>query len=415
MLYELCTLKHPFTGANQAGLILRIVRGKYEPIPSFYSKDLAEIVAKCLTRDTRKRPSIHDLLELDSVQKKARTLNIKIPKKDEVIASIENQKNEMITTFQRKKTDIEPKSKSPKESKFSSKGRGDRSTKDKGLVNKSKESNLQSYKNDIPGKGKNTATKQDNKTEHQIKIEQLESELQEKKKKHEDYLKKRDSTKISNNDHLPPSYLKEPEIVKNFSEGDKKNKGRKELSGNLNNGKYANNKTALACDLPKTTNGQKVIKPGMKHAESEIVIQKPKKVPNTSQENRNKTTNDVAKNLRTRGTQQTGLSRQAINASRKGSDIQKKKVAKEKKEKAKKKDIDEVFNLPDYPKQDSSSSEEEKYNTMNKPAMQLVAELRAKQNSKIKKHYSAMPSKNNDSTDLNNQKMLIPKESECSS
>lgn len=65
VLYELCTLKHPFTGANQAGLILRIVRGKYEPIPSFYSKDLADIVAKCLQRDTRKRPSIHELLELD--------------------------------------------------------------------------------------------------------------------------------------------------------------------------------------------------------------------------------------------------------------------------------------------------------------------------------------------------------------
>lgn len=222
------------------------MRGKYEPIPSFYSKDLAEVVSKCLTRDTRKRPSIHELLELDSVQKKAKTLNIKIPKKDEVIASIENQKNEMITTFQRKKTEVEPRSKTPKESKFSSKGKADKGTKDKGLINKSKESNLQNYKNDVPGKGKISVGKQDNKTEHQIKIEQLESQLQEKKKKHEDYLKKRDNTKISNNDNLPPSYLKEPEIVKNFSEGDKKSKGRKDLSGNLNNGKYTSNKTALA-------------------------------------------------------------------------------------------------------------------------------------------------------------------------
>lgn len=101
VLYELCTLKHPFTAANQAGLILRIVRGVYDPIPSVYSKDLHDLVSKCLQRETRKRPSVFEILELESVKKNAKLLSIQIPSKDDVLNSIESQKNEFITTFQK--------------------------------------------------------------------------------------------------------------------------------------------------------------------------------------------------------------------------------------------------------------------------------------------------------------------------
>lgn len=63
VLYELCTLKHPFTGTTQASLMLRIMAGKYEKIPSVYSKDLSDLIEKCLKKDTRKRLSIHEILE----------------------------------------------------------------------------------------------------------------------------------------------------------------------------------------------------------------------------------------------------------------------------------------------------------------------------------------------------------------
>ena len=42
VLYELCTKKHPFEAKSQGGLILKIVRGKYAPIPGGYSKDLTD-------------------------------------------------------------------------------------------------------------------------------------------------------------------------------------------------------------------------------------------------------------------------------------------------------------------------------------------------------------------------------------
>ncbi len=38
LIYELCTGKHPFEAQNQAALALKIVMGKYSPIPNHYSK-----------------------------------------------------------------------------------------------------------------------------------------------------------------------------------------------------------------------------------------------------------------------------------------------------------------------------------------------------------------------------------------
>ena len=40
MLFELCTLKHPFDGSNQAALILKIICGKYPALPKAYSPGL---------------------------------------------------------------------------------------------------------------------------------------------------------------------------------------------------------------------------------------------------------------------------------------------------------------------------------------------------------------------------------------
>jgi serine/threonine protein kinase len=360
------------------------VRGKYEPIPSFYSKDLADIISKCLQRDTRKRLSIHELLELDVIKKKAKTLNIHIPTKEEVMSSIENQKIEMISTFQKKKTDVTPKGKSKELSKFGKDKSSDR-----------KKSNLSNYKHDIPRKGSKSTSAKESKTDHQIKVEELENKVKEKNKKHEEYLKKRGSDK-SPNEIVPESYLKDPSLLKGKSEGRNKLHTKEKLEE-----KYVN-RSALALDVPKGTN-QKVIKQGVKQSESEIVIPKPKKPPQTSQEIRAKTTVDPSVNLRNRpGGQQTGLSRQAQVAAIKGQDLYKKKQEKGKKEKAVKKDIEDVYNLPDFPKQESSSSDEERMNTMNKPAMQLVAELRAKHDIKVKKHFSAAPAHSENLKEMQN-------------
>lgn len=50
-MYEMCTLRHPFEAANQAALILKILRGKFAAIPPIYSRSLIELVDKLLEKD----------------------------------------------------------------------------------------------------------------------------------------------------------------------------------------------------------------------------------------------------------------------------------------------------------------------------------------------------------------------------
>ena len=58
VLYELCTLRHPFEATNQGALALKILRANYLPIPATYSRSLKELVDRMLTKDYRKRPDI---------------------------------------------------------------------------------------------------------------------------------------------------------------------------------------------------------------------------------------------------------------------------------------------------------------------------------------------------------------------
>ena len=58
VLYELCALKPPFNAESLHYLALKIVKGQYTPIPSHYSKDMKDLIAKLLQVDPRRRPTI---------------------------------------------------------------------------------------------------------------------------------------------------------------------------------------------------------------------------------------------------------------------------------------------------------------------------------------------------------------------
>jgi len=62
ILYELATFKHPFSANNQAALIMKILKGKYEPISKEYSNDLKIIIELLLEKDYTIRPSVFDVL-----------------------------------------------------------------------------------------------------------------------------------------------------------------------------------------------------------------------------------------------------------------------------------------------------------------------------------------------------------------
>lgn len=97
ILYELCSLCHPFEAKNQAALLLKIIKGKYQSIPRFYSRHMAELVHSCLMKDYKKRPSIEAILLMEVVQAKAQLLKIPLPvkKKDKPEKQGEEQRTSL--------------------------------------------------------------------------------------------------------------------------------------------------------------------------------------------------------------------------------------------------------------------------------------------------------------------------------
>jgi NIMA (never in mitosis gene a)-related kinase len=64
ILYEMATYKHPFNATNQGALILKILRGKYDPISSKdYSLDLRKMIDGLLEKSSYKRPYIKDIIK----------------------------------------------------------------------------------------------------------------------------------------------------------------------------------------------------------------------------------------------------------------------------------------------------------------------------------------------------------------
>ena len=64
------TLRHAFDANSMKGLVLKILRGNYPPIPSNYSKELNEIIADMLIKDPLKRPSMRKILEKEILSKR---------------------------------------------------------------------------------------------------------------------------------------------------------------------------------------------------------------------------------------------------------------------------------------------------------------------------------------------------------
>ncbi|XP_032774761.1 serine/threonine-protein kinase Nek5 [Rattus rattus] len=63
VLYELCTLKHPFESDNLHHLVLKICQGRVAPISPHFSLDLQSLIPQLFRVSPRDRPSINSLLK----------------------------------------------------------------------------------------------------------------------------------------------------------------------------------------------------------------------------------------------------------------------------------------------------------------------------------------------------------------
>ncbi|XP_036603871.1 serine/threonine-protein kinase Nek3 isoform X2 [Trichosurus vulpecula] len=69
ILYELCTLRHPFQANSWKNLILKICKGSYSPLPSHYSYELHYLIKQMFKRDPTSRPSATTILSRGSLAK----------------------------------------------------------------------------------------------------------------------------------------------------------------------------------------------------------------------------------------------------------------------------------------------------------------------------------------------------------
>ena len=62
ILYEMASFKHPFNAKNQPALFLKILNGKFEPLPPKVPSDIKKMVDKLLEKNYFKRPSMKEII-----------------------------------------------------------------------------------------------------------------------------------------------------------------------------------------------------------------------------------------------------------------------------------------------------------------------------------------------------------------
>ena len=112
LLYEMMTFKMPFNANSLPMLSAKILRGNYYPPPSVYTKDLREIVSKCLTVKPSLRPTIQEILRMPIIQNRIRNFLDEVQYNKEFTKTIakkykENKKNQVIQTKENAITGLE--------------------------------------------------------------------------------------------------------------------------------------------------------------------------------------------------------------------------------------------------------------------------------------------------------------------
>ena len=71
VLYELCTLRRPFTGRNVSEIMRNIISKIPKKIPSQYSAEMQQLIDLMLDKSPENRPTINDILKLPLIRNKA--------------------------------------------------------------------------------------------------------------------------------------------------------------------------------------------------------------------------------------------------------------------------------------------------------------------------------------------------------
>eukprot|EP00116_Pleurobrachia_bachei_P004952 sb/3465214/ len=68
VVFELCTMRHPFKARDFSGLAYKICTGKVPPLPDRYTAELGCLVASMLEQEADDRPSVSEILQLKFIR-----------------------------------------------------------------------------------------------------------------------------------------------------------------------------------------------------------------------------------------------------------------------------------------------------------------------------------------------------------
>ena len=74
LLYQLVTLRLPFEANNLPILSMRILKGKFKPIPTSFSKPLADLIDHLLKVNPKERPDMKEILKYDIIRERMKVL-----------------------------------------------------------------------------------------------------------------------------------------------------------------------------------------------------------------------------------------------------------------------------------------------------------------------------------------------------
>lgn len=105
IMYELCAREPPFNANSHLQLVQRIRKGEFKPIPSVYSKDLANVIASCLKTNPMHRPDTISLLTLPYVwiarrQQEMVTIGKALKSREEIAAQKLKQAEERLSALE---------------------------------------------------------------------------------------------------------------------------------------------------------------------------------------------------------------------------------------------------------------------------------------------------------------------------
>ena len=136
IIYEMINLSLPFTGENKEILLKNIMKGKFNPIPEFYSDNLKSIVNDMLILDSSKRPSTDILLNYPNIKENIkklnsiyiqyhRIMNLNSNKKVKILKNLKmNNQNKINISHRKNKTSFN--SRNPSKHNFLSNNNGNR-------------------------------------------------------------------------------------------------------------------------------------------------------------------------------------------------------------------------------------------------------------------------------------------------